>query len=56
MKLIKHKRNLIALGGITKENLDTIKEIGFGGAALLGSVWEHKSPVKYLEEILKAAL
>lgn len=33
-------KKLIALGGIREENFQELKEIGFGGAALLGSIWE----------------
>ena len=30
---------IIALGGITPNNINIIKEIGFGGAAVLGYIW-----------------
>jgi len=30
---------IIALGGITPDNINIIKEIGFGGAAVLGYIW-----------------
>ena len=32
---------VIALGGITANNLSIVKQLGFGGAALLGDVWQH---------------
>jgi thiamine-phosphate pyrophosphorylase len=32
---------VIALGGITANNLSVVKQLGFGGAALLGDVWQH---------------
>lgn len=34
-------RKVIALGGINKENLHQVKEYGFGGAALLGDIWNN---------------
>ena len=36
-KIIDNK--VIALGGITPENLTEIKDFGFGGAAVLGDLW-----------------
>lgn len=32
---------IIALGGVTTENLPTIRTLGFGGAAFLGDVWNR---------------
>lgn len=32
-------RRVIALGGITPENMNMVAEMGFGGVALLGSLW-----------------
>ena len=37
-------RKVIALGGITTDNLWQIKELGFGGAALLGNIWNQFNP------------
>lgn len=31
---------VIALGGITEDKFEELKKIGFGGAALLGSLWK----------------
>jgi thiamine-phosphate pyrophosphorylase len=39
----KRKYNMVALGGITMGNVNTVKELGFDDFALLGSIWE---PVK----------
>ena len=33
---------VIALGGVREENFEELKRIGFGGAALLGSLWKEK--------------
>lgn len=32
---------VIALGGISAENIQEIKKLGFGGAALLGDIWKR---------------
>ncbi len=33
--------HVIALGGINRERLPELKQLGFGGAAVLGDVWNH---------------
>ncbi len=33
------QKEIIALGGITKTNIKEVKQLGFAGVALLGSVW-----------------
>lgn len=47
-------KKVIALGGINGQNIQTIKKYGFGGAALLGDIWdrydEHET-VNYSEII-----
>ena len=42
---------VVALGGITANNLSTVKQLGFGGAALLGDVWQH-ADTKELDDYL----
>ena len=32
---------VIALGGVSLENIDIVKDLGFGGAALLGDIWNR---------------
>ncbi len=32
---------VIALGGISRERIPLLKQLGFGGAAVLGDVWNH---------------
>ncbi len=44
------QQNCIALGGISEDNLLIIKDFGFTGFALLGSVW---SPSSWQERIAK---
>jgi thiamine-phosphate pyrophosphorylase len=31
---------VIALGGVNKENISKVEDYGFGGAAVLGGLWE----------------
>ncbi|MBX2840585.1 MAG: thiamine phosphate synthase [Flammeovirgaceae bacterium] len=49
LKLSTHQ--VIALGGINKDKMAQIMELGFGGVALLGGIWESDSPVKAFEEL-----
>jgi len=47
-------KRVMALGGITTDNIRTIKKYGFGGAAILGDIWnrfdEHET-INYSEVI-----
>ena len=47
-------KRVIALGGINEENIRIIKKYGFGGAAVLGNLWncydEHET-IDYTEII-----
>lgn len=45
-------KDIIALGGITTENINQIKDLGYKGAAVLGSLWNSENPVEYFK-ILK---
>ncbi len=43
------KARIIALGGIDEDKIETVKELGFSGIALLGAIWQNENPVeKYL--------
>jgi thiamine-phosphate pyrophosphorylase len=48
---LKSKKNIIALGGINAENIELVKQKGFAGAAVLGSIWESKNPTKCYKEL-----
>jgi len=48
----KHSQKLFALGGVAAENIAELEELGFDGAALLGTVWHNPDPVAALLEIL----
>ena len=43
-------RKVIALGGINDENIMYIKDFGFGGAAVLGSLWNRFRRLKELTD------
>lgn len=53
--IIDHR--VMALGGITLSNLPRVKALGFGGAAVLGDVWQqpHSCRVSYLQTLLQTA-
>lgn len=42
-----HKTALVALGGITSENIKIALEYGFDDVALLGSIWNNNSTVNF---------
>ena len=48
---------VMALGGITLSNLPQIKALGFGGAAVLGDLWQQplSGRVSYLQTLLQAS-
>ena len=38
-------KKVVALGGIDETNIQLAKEIGFGGVAVMGGLWNHFDPV-----------
>jgi thiamine-phosphate pyrophosphorylase len=53
-QLLREKKNVIALGGITPGVISNIRNLGFAGAASLGYIWESKDPLRsYKELVLK---
>ena len=55
LKDLKNKKtqlpDIIALGGITAENILKAREAGFAGAALLGTIWQSENPVETFQHI-----
>lgn len=49
------KRNfkIVALGGITLDNMEQIRELGFDDFALLGSIWEPVKSGCYTEQLIE---
>lgn len=46
--------NVIALGGITVDKLQKVKEYGFGGVAILGSAWKDgEAQVEAIKNMMK---
>jgi len=41
-----------ALGGITSDRLPAVKQLGFAGVGVLGSVWQSIDPVNALTDFL----
>ena len=51
---LKKNKNIVALGGANTKNIEIVKQIGFTGAAVIGTVWQSKNPVNsYKELVLK---
>ena len=57
-------RKVIALGGIQSNNIRHVKELGFGGAAVLGDIWNrfdsfntvsYKSIIDHFKKLKKLA-
>ncbi len=44
---------VIALGGITAENIPIVRELGFGGVAVLGSLWWDYAVSKDVDKLLQ---
>lgn len=42
---------IIALGGIDEDKIDTVKDLGFSGIALLGAIWQNENPVEKFKRI-----
>lgn len=51
-------QQVVALGGVTCERIGTLKAMGFGGAALLGDVWQQPAAqlLPHFLELRKEAL
>ena len=57
-------RKVMALGGVTLEHIPLLKEYGFGGAVLLGDIWnrfdihtthDYKELINHFRKLRKAA-
>jgi len=44
-------KNLVALGGIDESKIETCRELGFSGVAVLGAIWNSKNPVEKFKQI-----
>ena len=50
----KLSRNIIALGGVDLDKIPKVHEMGFQGAAVLGSIWTSADPVEKFKKINEA--
>lgn len=46
-------KEIIALGGVQKETIKTVFELGYKGIGILGAIWKSKIPVESFKEIKK---
>ena len=57
LETIKHRTNfnteLIALGGITENNIKMVLDSGFDNIALLGTIWLNDHPIKKFKQCQK---
>lgn len=37
-------KNIVGMGGVTLENIDTFKKLGFNGVGVLGGIWSNSKP------------
>lgn len=45
------KEKIIALGGMDEDKIETVKNLGFSGIALLGAIWQSEYPVDKFKRI-----
>lgn len=45
------ERKVFALGGIDEDKIDTIHDLGFAGAAVLGALWQSGDPVEKFKRL-----
>ncbi len=44
-------KNIIALGGIDEDKIETCRELGFAGVAVIGAIWQKKNPLEKFKRI-----
>ena len=45
------KAKIIALGGIDEDKIESVKDMGFSGIALLGAIWQNEHPADKFKRI-----
>lgn len=45
------RAKIIALGGIDEDKIETVRDMGFSGIALLGAIWQNEHPVAKFKRI-----
>lgn len=46
-------KNIIGMGGVTSENIESFKTLGYKGVGVLGGIWSSSKPVDAFKEIKK---
>ena len=46
VKQVVEGKNIIALGGIDEDKIETCRELGFAGVAVLGAIWNSENPIE----------
>ncbi|MDP4210748.1 MAG: thiamine phosphate synthase [Bacteroidota bacterium] len=49
-----HPPQIVALGGISEQNIHLVKEAGFNGIALLGTIWQSSNPLSAFQKVQAA--
>ena len=49
------KVTYLAAAGVSAVQLSMVKDLGFAGAAVLGSVWQAADPLEAMHKLLAAA-
>ncbi|MFG6685297.1 thiamine phosphate synthase [Mariniflexile sp. HNIBRBA6329] len=44
-------KTIVGMGGVTNENLDCFKKLGYKGVGILGSIWNTENPVESFNKI-----
>lgn len=44
-------KRIIALGGVDEDKIETCRELGFAGIAVLGAIWNSSSPVEKFKSL-----
>jgi thiamine-phosphate pyrophosphorylase len=50
-----YRPQVVALGGIEAANVASVRQLGFAGAAVLGSIWQSPDPVASFRELAAQA-
>jgi thiamine-phosphate pyrophosphorylase len=46
-----HDADIIALGGVSPDKIDLIRDTGFDGVAVLGALWNAEDPIEFIKKM-----
>ena len=52
--LATNNKNKVREVGVSLEYIPELRSMGFGGAAVLGALWQAKEPTRYLKALMEA--